>query len=769
MNTVSALRSRVLFTGTALFALVMSASSLFADDQPPLIVSQDHAWPPFSYLDSRGEPQGLLIDLWQAIGAELERPVQFQLTDWGDGIDLVRRGEADVHGGLFASSERSEFLIYSEPVLPLSAFVFVDTQAGITSMEALANEVVGVVRGSFELENLRDNHPALAYREFANNEIMIQAAVNGEMSAFMADYPVAMYLLDRHATPSDFHPLTLMYTQQLLAAATPDNQPLVEDINLALARMDPEIQRRINQRWLRSEPVEVMPRWLLPLLSFAAVILAVGYIGLLVWQRRRLRRQVAERTRELEQSEAMFRTLAEGAAVGIYIVKETRFQYLNSAMGQLLGYAPEELVGERYDRFIHLEDASGVLERTYARTQGHEVSRKNSFRVIHRSGEVRTVEISADLILIGNEPCVAGTVIDVTDHIRSLSTLAYEGQLSRLVADISSEFINVNLTTLDASIDRMLSMIGQFFHADRAYLMRFDADITTMTNTHEWCAPGVHSVIDELQQVVIDDLPWWREQLNQTIHFGEILTIDDVNQLPEQADAEHLLLSDQSVGSLLCIPVTAQERTVGFIGFDSLHPRQWPESQARQLRELVNLLSDALTRAEQEQTLTTDSITDPLTGLFNRRHLELTLNQLLRQFREVGTPFSVAILDLDHFKVLNDTWGHQAGDEILGQFSRLLERCLRVEDLVARYGGEEFVVVFSGCELTNARRLTERILAQTRELTFTSLRAEHKLTVSAGVASVSELEETEQSSAAVIELADQRLYRAKAEGRDRLM
>jgi len=67
----------------------------------PLVVSHDHAWPPFSFLDSQGQPAGLLVDLWQEIGAKLDRPVHFQLTDWQETITQVRDGRAEIHGGAF--------------------------------------------------------------------------------------------------------------------------------------------------------------------------------------------------------------------------------------------------------------------------------------------------------------------------------------------------------------------------------------------------------------------------------------------------------------------------------------------------------------------------------------------------------------------------------------------------------------------------------------------------------------------------------------------
>ncbi len=156
---------------------------------------------------------------------------------------------------------------------------------------------------------------------------------------------------------------------------------------------------------------------------------------------------------------------------------------------------------------------------------------------------------------------------------------------------------------------------------------------------------------------------------------------------------------------------------------------------------------------------------DPLTGLYNRRYLDSTLERELARCQREGQPLSLMLIDLDHFKQINDRWGHQAGDEVLRQLAAMLGTQARLADVACRYGGEEFLLLLPGMELAAAREKAEhwrRSFAQAR-IAFGefSLQA----TLSIGIASYPG---HGTSAQALIRSADQALYRAKTEGRNRV-
>jgi diguanylate cyclase (GGDEF)-like protein len=159
--------------------------------------------------------------------------------------------------------------------------------------------------------------------------------------------------------------------------------------------------------------------------------------------------------------------------------------------------------------------------------------------------------------------------------------------------------------------------------------------------------------------------------------------------------------------------------------------------------------------------------TDSLTGVYNRRTFKELAEPLLSRARRTRGPVSLLLLDLDHFKRVNDTYGHLAGDDVLEAFAGLARTCLRKEDLLARYGGEEFVVLLPGTAETAAMALAERIR---EEVAGTPLRAgenDAHITVSIGLAG--ETGEQLPSLEGLLGRADQALYAAKAQGRNRVV
>jgi diguanylate cyclase (GGDEF)-like protein len=160
------------------------------------------------------------------------------------------------------------------------------------------------------------------------------------------------------------------------------------------------------------------------------------------------------------------------------------------------------------------------------------------------------------------------------------------------------------------------------------------------------------------------------------------------------------------------------------------------------------------------------SITDGLTGVWNRRYFQMQFRQVLATSLRFKRPFSVLMLDLDHFKTINDTYGHQRGDAILIEFAQRVSRVLREVDTFARYGGEEFIALLPETDVYGALTTAEKVREIIRGESFGGVGEEPiKLTVSLGVASYPDHEETYKG---LVAAADQALYKAKEEGRDRV-
>jgi len=173
---------------------------------------------------------------------------------------------------------------------------------------------------------------------------------------------------------------------------------------------------------------------------------------------------------------------------------------------------------------------------------------------------------------------------------------------------------------------------------------------------------------------------------------------------------------------------------------------------------------DITEKKKVEERILEASIRDPLTNLYNRRYIFDRLNTMKSKYERQREIFSIAILDLDFFKNVNDNYGHVAGDFILQEFSKILNNRFRTFDLIGRYGGEEFIVVMASCTKEIALKRIEGILEEIRGREFIYEKSKIKITFSCGIADSEEFENIILDK--FIDLADQKLYKAKKLGRN---
>jgi diguanylate cyclase (GGDEF)-like protein len=200
-----------------------------------------------------------------------------------------------------------------------------------------------------------------------------------------------------------------------------------------------------------------------------------------------------------------------------------------------------------------------------------------------------------------------------------------------------------------------------------------------------------------------------------------------------------------------------------------LAPLRGPDGQVEQVCVSILDYTDTVMYQErlEESTkrLEQMSQTDHLTQVANRRHLLDRLSQELSRIRRLGQPLSLAILDVDHFKHVNDTYGHLCGDQVLVQLAGVLKASLRTYDLVGRYGGEEFCLILPNTDLQDALALVERLRCQIAETQFEHGRLKLGITISAGV-TCSQGQPEDFRADTLLSQADEALYRAKTSGRN---
>ncbi len=241
-----------------------------------------------------------------------------------------------------------------------------------------------------------------------------------------------------------------------------------------------------------------------------------------------------------------------------------------------------------------------------------------------------------------------------------------------------------------------------------------------------------------------------------------------------KADHELLFHPGARLGSIALLPLMHKEVLIGSINFGSADDRRFTGEHATDFfSHLGAIASFALENAVNRARLLRSGFTDVLTGWHNRRYLQVRLVEELARARRDGGTLTCLMLDLDHFKSINDTWGHAAGDDVLRELAQRIEGQVRASDVAARYGGEEFVILLPRTDKRDAARLAERVRQAVREAPVPfGEDGEVDVTASIGIASVTprpDDADLKNLGESLLARADVALYRAKSAGRDRVV
>lgn len=241
----------------------------------------------------------------------------------------------------------------------------------------------------------------------------------------------------------------------------------------------------------------------------------------------------------------------------------------------------------------------------------------------------------------------------------------------------------------------------------------------------------------------------------------------EVAEAAPQVPCRHFLRPPEA--PCLCLPLSVRGEPLGLLHVGTSSGQDGASFEDLRLLALKvgGVIELALSNLALQETLRAQAIRDPLTGLFNRRFLDESLARELLRRRRTGEPLVVAMLDLDHFKHFNDTYGHEAGDLVLQAVGALLLRSTRTSDLACRYGGEELTLVLPRATLDDARVRLEALRQAVAELRVPYQGGElPAITVSIGAVAA---RPAEQDAPAVLGRADAELYRAKHQGRNRVV
>ncbi len=271
-------------------------------------------------------------------------------------------------------------------------------------------------------------------------------------------------------------------------------------------------------------------------------------------------------------------------------------------------------------------------------------------------------------------------------YINRLKENENQIKFQKMISYISADLIGVNEFNIDDKIDSFLKNSGAYFDLDRIMFVSLSQNF----KTYEWYKQGLESAMNFIPSIIENNMKWWKRQL----YNKDIVYISDIEMLPVEAAKEKKILEKLNVKSLYAIPMTRKGRALGFLVFISIQEKEiFNDNQKKLLKILSNLLSDGLIKVEAEKEIGYMAYYDSLTGIPNRALFKNRLDQEIALAKRDKTLIGVIFIDLDSFKLINDTIGHFGGNEVLKEVANRLTACTRKQDTVARFGGDEFLVL----------------------------------------------------------------------------
>lgn len=357
---------------------------------------------------------------------------------------------------------------------------------------------------------------------------------------------------------------------------------------------------------------------------------------------------------------------------------------------------------------------------------------------------------------------------DVTERKQAERALTYLVTLETVLVEASRSLVAAPADAVGPLVENALGAVARRMGADRAYVFLLSRDGNSMRNAEEWSATGLGIGRVEAPSVPTSLIPRWME----TLRHGEDIRIDDVGRLPETWRVDREQLEQLEVQAVAATAIRNAGRLSGFVAVEMLNgPYVWRDAEMRALGFLSDLIGGAFERRRNELRLLESrrqleeiALYDPLTRLPNRRLLAERMDQAVMDAREHRHLLAVCYLDLDGFKLINDTHGHKTGDRLLVSVASRLRGCLREADTLARLGGDEFVLLMGRLQsIADCASLLERVLTALAQPVVIDGQV-LSVTGSAGVA----LYPHDAGDAdSLLRHADQAMYQAKQEGRNR--
>lgn len=466
----------------------------------------------------------------------------------------------------------------------------------------------------------------------------------------------------------------------------------------------------------------------------------------------------------LRESEQRYRSMVESQHDCIVrFTAEGHCSFVNDAYCAILGTPYHELRGRPFGLHVHADDVPRLLE-TVARLETPPYRAYLEDRIHTRYGlrwfgweytaiknaEGQTLEVQA----VGR---------DITDRVNAEKWLREANEQLRLsVAELEQHNTDMTLLNEMSTALQTCATVEEAYLVAEPFASRLFADFA-----------GALYLRDASRGLVEAVAVWGNPPPNI-----RVFAPDECGALTEGRtyrvgasgpDQRCTHMEDSGPSSYVCVPLMAQNEILGTLTVfgDPPDPRRSLDRRGKLVVMVAGHLALSLANLQLREQFRNQSIRDPLTELFNRRYLDETLEREIQRALRYQSTVGVIMLDIDHFKRFNDTYGHDVGDALLHEMGSFLRECTRSQDIACRYGGEEFTLILPDASLQGTHRRAEQVCEDIRRM-----QVDHQgvslgmITISLGVACFPEHGTTRES---LIRAADRALLAAKAAGRNRVV
>lgn len=680
------------------------------EENPVIKLGIDRAFAPYEWINSENNYQGLAAEYIQLLQAKLG--IEFEIiTDkpWHEIIAMAKRGELDMLSCLNMSPERSEYLLFSQPYITNPVVIVNANRFGyIGALENLKGKTVAVEKNYHVQENLALNYPEINLLLTETTTEALKKVATGEADAYVGDAAYANYAIKQaNLINLQFAGQTQQYNAYRMGI-NPRHPHLQSIINKVLASISAEERQRIEQSWMGlSINSGISKATLIKIaLTIVAIIMVFAF-----WIYR-----LKQSGQALARNESKLRSIVNASPIPhILSDGKSKIIFVNKAFVESFGYALEDL-----------PSLAAWLEKAYPDPSYRQLTKQTWDEFVAEALQQRlpyrgeAVEVKVM------------TRQQQTKHVLISSTAINDGQ--------TNVFITIFYDISERKLaEEKLKLSGRVFHQAHEGILITSPDGRIVDVNPAFCnitgyspaevinqnpsilKSGKHSeaFYRDIWKNVIENGYWqgeiWNRRKNGEL-FAELLTIST--------------LSDE------------QGKTLHYLG----------------------LFSDITEIKEQQHALEMMAHYDMLTQLPNRTLFADRFQQAIAHSIRQHSLLAVIFLDLDGFKPINDTYGHEIGDQVLIEVAQRIKACIRLDDTASRLGGDEFAILLNDISsVEHCERLVSRLL-RTIQLPYRIDGDFIQLGASMGV-TIYPLDQADADT--LLRHADQAMYQAKQTGRNR--